>query len=226
VAFSSFSEFAIGSVDSTNFVPVLILNLTALIQARYNGSVMVPDSVTVELHDASSLAQIDQDKELLSSSGTGTFTFHNAINGTNYYIAVKHRNSIETWSATTPSFTSGALNYDFTTAQSQAYGNNLTQFGTKWCIYTGDINQDGYVNLTDLLAVNNDAYNQVTGYVETDLTGDLYTNLSDLIIVNNNAFAIVSKIVPPGVLVSQKSRQQTIFENKSIIINNKPGNIK
>src|ERR1035437_2712585 len=226
VAFSSFSEFAIGSVDSTNFVPVLILNLTALLQARYNGSVMVPDSVTVELHDASSLAQIDQDKELLSSSGTGTFTFHNAINGTNYYIAVKHRNSIETWSATTPSFTSGALNYDFTTAQSQAYGNNLTQFGTKWCIYTGDINQDGYVNLTDLLAVNNDAYNQVTGYVETDLTGDLYTNLSDLIIVNNNAFAIVSKIVPPGVLVSQKSRQQTIFENKSIIINNKPGNIK
>ena len=80
------------------------------------------------------------------------------------------------------------MSYDFTTSQNQAYGSNLVQKGSKWCIYSGDVNQDGYVNLTDLIAVNNDAYNGVTGYTVTDLTGDGFTNLSDLILVNNNAY--------------------------------------
>src|ERR1035437_8570889 len=173
-----------------------VLSLTTLIQARYNGSVMVPDTVTVELHDASSLALFDQNKGLLNASGTGTFIFNNAVNGSNYYIVVKHRNSIETWSASAHSFTSYALSYDFTTAATQAYGSNMVLNGGKYCIYSGDINQDGFINLTDLGAVNNDSYNLVTGYLVTDLTGDLYTNLSDLSIVNNNSYGLVSTKVP------------------------------
>ena len=176
-----------------------VLSLTMLIQARYNGSVMVPDTVTVELHDASSFAWVDQDKELLSTSGTGTFTFTHVTNGTNYYIAVKHRNSIETWSASPHSFNSYALSYNFTTAANQAYANNLILQSGKWCIYSGDINQDGYINLSDYNLINNDSYNLVHGAVVTDLTGDLYTNLSDLIIVNNNSYGLVSKNVPSSV---------------------------
>ena len=132
----------------------------------------------------------------MSTAGVGTFNFTTAVNGTPYYIVVKTWNTVETWSDIAESFTSGALSYDFTSAQTQAYGNNLTQIGTKWCIYSGDIDQDGFVNLTDLIAVNNDAYGGVTGSVVTDLTGDLFTNLSDLIIANNNAYNGVQSHTP------------------------------
>src|ERR1035437_3077003 len=104
--FYSVSSGTNGLAIGGTVTSALTLSLTALIQALYNGSVMVPDTVTVELHDASSLALVDQNKGLLSASGTGTFTFNSAVNGSNYYIAVKHRNSIETWSASAQSFTS------------------------------------------------------------------------------------------------------------------------
>ena len=161
----------------------------------------VPDTVTVELHDATLLLHgLNQDKELLSTSGTGTFTFNNVTNNTNYYIAVKHRNSYSRHGVLHHiALTSYALSYDFTTAPNQAYANNLILVGNKYCIYSGDVNQDGYVNLTDLVAVNNDAYNLVSGYLVTDLTGDLYTDLTDLLIVNNNSYGLVVKNVPSSV---------------------------
>ena len=177
--------------------PMLVLTLTALIEGLYNGSVMVPDTITVELHDPTfTCLVIESQKGVLNTSGMGTFNFAIAKNDYPYFIVVKHRNSIETWSASTQTFTSSELSYDFTTAASQAHGNNMFLKGSKWCIYNGDINQDGYVNLTDLIAVNNDSYDGVTGHVITDITGDQFTNLSDLIIVNNNAYALVCKDLP------------------------------
>jgi endonuclease G len=183
-----------------------VLSLTAFLEGYTNttsGTVMnyAPSAVKVVLHNSTSpYAAVDSATSSLSTAGVGTFTFTTALNSTPYYIAVKSWNTIETWSNTAQSFTSYALSYDFTSAQTQAYGNNLKQIvpGTKWCIYSGDVNQDGYVNVTDLIAVNNDAFNLVTGYVVTDLTGDLYTNLPDLIIDNNNSYGLVSKNVPSG----------------------------
>ena len=187
-----------GTVTSAS----LTLSLTALIQALYNGSVMVPDTVTVELHDASSLALVDQNKGLLSASGTGTFTFNSAVNGSNYYIAVKHRNSIETWSASAQSFTSNALSYNFTTAATQAYGSNLVLKSGKYCIYSGDVNQDGLIDLSDLIAIDNDNANHITGYTNTDINGDSKVDQSDLNIAGNNNTNYFSKSVPtpPSVL--------------------------
>jgi hypothetical protein len=156
-----------------------------------------PSAVTIELHGASSpYALVESQTSSLSTTGVGTFNFTNAAIGTPYYIVVKTLNTLETWSKTTQSFTSGALSYDFTIAQTQAYGNNLKQIGTKWCIYSGDINQDGFINLTDLNSVNNDSYNLVTDNIITDLNGDLYTNLSDLSIVNNNSYIVIQKHTP------------------------------
>jgi|ERR1035437_977040 hypothetical protein len=177
------------------------LSLTAFIQGYTNtgGTAMnyAPSAVTVELHDATSpYALVESQTGSLSTDGNGTFSFTNAVNGTSYYIAVKTWNTLETWSATAQSFTSGALSYDFTSSATQAYASNMMQIGSKWCIYSGDVNQDGYVNLTDLIAVNNDAYLAVTGHVVTDVTGDQYSNLSDLIAVNNNAYLAVQKHTP------------------------------
>ena len=177
------------------------LSLTAFIQGYTNtgGTAMnyAPPAVTVELHDATSpYALVESQTSSLSTAGVGTFTFTTASNSTPYYIAVKTWNTVETWSATAQSFTSGALSYDFTSSATQAYASNMMQIGSKWCIYSGDVNQDGYVNLGDLNLVNNDAYNHVTGSVVTDLNGDLFTNLADLNIVNNNSYNHITAHTP------------------------------
>ncbi|MBL8008845.1 MAG: hypothetical protein JNJ56_15090, partial [Ignavibacteria bacterium] len=77
----------------------------------------------------------------------------------NYYIVVKHRNSIETWSNVVALVRGdgSVYYYDFTTAACQAFGCNQILKGTKYCIYSGDSNQDGIVDASDLSAVENDA---------------------------------------------------------------------
>lgn len=86
----------------------IVLTITALIQGLYNGSTMISDTVTVELHNSSSpYSLVEAQKGVLNTSGTGTFYFSNAVIDTPYYIVVKHRNSIETWSATPQIFRTG-----------------------------------------------------------------------------------------------------------------------
>lgn len=174
-----------------------ITSFKALIEGLYNGTTMNPDTITVELRNSSTpYALIDQAKIYLDNTGTGTGKFYNAINGTPYYLVVKHRNSIETWSASTQTFTNSILSYDFTTASTKAFGNNLKQVGSKWCIYSGDVNQDGFVNTQDLNSVFNANINGVTGYNATDITGDLFTEISDLTIVFINNFLGVERKRP------------------------------
>ncbi len=44
--------------------------------------------------------------------------------------------------------------------------------------------------------IDNDAYNFVTGYVVSDVTGDEVTDGSDAAIVDNNAYNFVTKATP------------------------------
>jgi hypothetical protein len=178
------------------------LNLTAIIEAFYDPSIdlMVSDTAVVYLRNSlSPYAVVDSNKALLNSSGTGTFSFANAVNGAGYYIVVTHRNSIETWSSTAPVFSGGTLTYDFTSAAAQAYGNNMKLVDISpvtYGIYSGDVNKDGTVDLSDLSLIDNDAYNFVSGYVTADLTGDNFVDLADLSIADNNAFNFVSLVRP------------------------------
>ena len=128
------------------------------------------------------------------------FKFFNASSST-YYISIKHRNTIETLSRTGgETFNAGTvMGYDFTSAVSKAFRNNMKQVDTspvKFAIYSGDVNQDGVVDATDLQRVDNHAFNFVTGYVATDLTGDNVVDATDAAIADNNAFNFVSKITP------------------------------
>lgn len=168
----------------------ITLNLNALIEGLYNGSSMVPDTVKVFLRQTSSpFAKVDSVKIVLNSSGNGTGKFYKTPNGT-YYIVVTHRNGLETWSkAGGESLTQGTtINYDFTNASSKAYGNNLVLKGIKWCIYSGDVNQDGIINSNDISLINSDGFSYATGYRNTDLTGDNFVDINDLVICDNNVF--------------------------------------
>ena len=167
------------------------------------------DTVLAYLRNVTSpYDKVDSAKAVIDSTTfTGDFTFWDITNGT-YYIALNHRNSIETWSKIGgEAITKGAaISYDFTDAQNKAYGNNMVQKGTKWCIYSGDVNQDGLVDGTDLAGVDNDNTNFASGYVTTDLTGDNSVDGSDLALVDNNSTAFVTKIVPPGAIAVKREQ--------------------
>ncbi|MEO6695282.1 MAG: LamG-like jellyroll fold domain-containing protein [Ignavibacteria bacterium] len=200
------------------------LHLKAFIQGFYRFSLhkMIKDTAKIFLRNSTSpYIIVDTAKSILDSAGNGTFVFDNASNGTPYYIAAMHRNSIETWSAFPQSFNLNVLNYDFSFSASQAFGNNMiyvdalapppppeedetnekndyqTDGSTeRYAFYSGDTNQDGIVDATDLAMIDNDAYNFSKGYLKSDLTGDNVVDASDAAIADNNAANFVSKITP------------------------------
>ena len=158
------------------------------------------DTMTVYLRNtASPYAKVDSAKAVIDSVNfTGLFKYSYAPAGT-YFIAVKHFNSIETWSKSggfSMNLTDTSF-YDFTTAAAQAYGNNLKLKGTKYCAYSGDINQDGIIDATDLIKVYNDSYVGLTGrYNVSDLNGDSIVDASDISMADNNVYNGVMKIIP------------------------------
>ena len=84
-------------------------------------------------------------------------------------------------------------NYDFTSSVSQAFGNNLKIKGGKYCLFSGDINQDGIIDASDLSFTDNDSYNGVTGrFISSDVTGDNIVDAADVSLVENNSNEIVS----------------------------------
>jgi hypothetical protein len=172
-----------------------LTSFKALIEGLFDGTSMVPDTVTVELRSASfPYNLIDEAKIFLNSSGEGSGQFDNLENGTPYYLVVKHRNALETWSASGQIFTDGSLEYDFTASPGKAYGNNLVLKEEKWCIYSGDVNKDGFIDAADLNLVFNDNINGAEGYIATDLNGDMFTEIDDVnIIFINNVLGIERK---------------------------------
>ena len=178
------------------------LDLTMFIQGFYDSGTdaMISDTVQVKIRNSSPPYDIvDSSKTIVNSSGQGTFLFSNAVNGTNYYIAVKHRNSIETWSSIAKPFTSSLLNYNFTDSTTKAYGSNQFLIDTapiKYGIYNGDVNQDGTIDASDLSEVENDASESLSGYVNSDVTGDNFVDAGDLSMVENNAAISVSAVLP------------------------------
>ncbi len=182
--------------------PFAVLNLTMLVQGFYNptANTMVQDTARVYLRNSTApFAIVDSAKAQLSSAGAGFFSFANAVNGVNYYLQLKHRNSLETWSKTVQTFAGNSLTYNFTTANTQAYGNNMKQVDAspiRFAIFGGDVNQDGTVDATDLSAIDNAASVFVSGYVVTDLTGDNFVDGTDFAIADNNAATFVSLVRP------------------------------
>ncbi len=113
-----------------------------------------------------------------------------------YYLVVKHRNSIETWSSVPINLSlGGSVSYNFSTSDAKAYGNNLKEIADRWVIYCGDVNQDGTVNALDQTAIQSSAIGFVMGYLATDVNGDGVVDAFDLVMTDNNAagFVMVQK---------------------------------
>lgn len=134
---------------------------------------------------------------LLYANGKCSFSIPGTLSGS-YYIVVNHRNSIETWSAAPVALT-GGVNYNFTTAASQAYGNNMKPLaGGVFGFYGGNTSGsiDQKVDGTDMAVVDNGSTILLKGYVTADATGDGKVDGSDMALTDNNATSVITRIKP------------------------------
>ncbi len=186
-------------------MPVYQLNLDMFIQGSYDPDfgfpgIMVQDTVRIKLRSATPpYAIVDSAKTVCSFEGNAYLVPFLNITGSNqYYVTVNHRNSIETWSKTPLTFSPGYLSVDFTDT-SGVFGDNVARIDSipvLYGLFSGDTNQDGTVDATDLSAIDNDAQNFVGGYIVTDLTGDDFVDGTDFAIADNNAANFVSVVRP------------------------------
>jgi len=189
------------------------LTLTSvLLEGLYNGGgamrqaigssgpqwgVGIADHITVELHNAVSYSTIVWSATgiPLSTAGTAVVTVP-AVYGGSYYVTVKHRNSIETTSASPVSFAGTGINISFSSAAA-VYGANLkASVDGYFLLFGGDVNQDGFVDSGDYPAVVNGNFNYLTGYLPADINGDGFIDSGDYPIMVNNNFKYVGTIHP------------------------------
>jgi autotransporter-associated beta strand protein len=184
-----------------------VVNLTMFVQGYYTfdhamNSVRVNQEIegaeisevemlTVELHDAEHYGLVVATTAMLHTDGSLSANFGTVAAGS-YYIAVKGRNMIQTWSAVAQAVGTTPLDYDFSTSASQAYGDNMIDMGDGvFAFYSGDIVQDELIEFSDYSAWETDAFNFAFGDFATDLTGDGLVEFSDYSIWEANAFNFI-----------------------------------
>ena len=209
------SEFYFGETEDYN-VNITgsgkMLNLAVYLEGLYSGSGTmnsanddmgpkyasgIADQISVELHNQAdySIIEYSVSNINLGTNGRASIPIPSGLNGS-YYLTVKHRNSIETTSASPISFASPLMNYVFD-VPAKAFGDNmLLMIDGYYVIYGGDVNQDGYIDTGDMTPVDNAGAAFETGYLPTDCNGDGFVDTGDMTIVDNNGAAFVGTITP------------------------------
>ena len=118
------------STNSFTVISNLTIDVKVFLQGYYLGSgLMTPvlynnglstdpthvDNISIELHDATyPFGVVSTAIGVLKTNGNVQVQFPGALIGSSYYVVIKHRNSIETWSAN-PVLMNASTNFDFTT---------------------------------------------------------------------------------------------------------------
>ena len=158
----------------------------------------ISDKIDVEFHSSSApytvkYAAYELD---LKTDGICTINLPSKFQSS-YYIVIKNRNHLETWSKTAVSFAATSVNYDFTISDSKAYGNNLKQLSTGvYAIMAGDVDANGLIDETDINTIQSDATSFSLGYLTSDVNGDGVVDALDLILTDNNAAHFVMLLKP------------------------------
>ena len=155
------------------------------------------DIISVELHDPVTYATLiyNANNINLNTSGAASIAVPATYNGS-YYLTIRHRNSIATVSSVPVSFASANINYDFSTSATQAFGSNEKNAGGVFLIYGGDVDQDGFLTVTDMANVDNKSATFSTGYLPEDVDGDGFITVVDMAIIDNNSAIFISSITP------------------------------
>ncbi|NVO18052.1 MAG: hypothetical protein HXX13_00035 [Bacteroidetes bacterium] len=189
------------------------LDLSVLIQGLYNTTThkmksavancsgmedAMADNIQVELHNAANYSTVELTRPVvdLSLAGLAKVPVPLSMNSS-YYITVRYRNAVAITSSTPVSINTSGAAYNFTDLSSRAFNNSMVQMSDgKWAMYSGDVNQDGLVDFSDMILVDNDAVASLVGYLPTDCNGDGLVNNLDMILVGTNAQAFVAQAHP------------------------------
>ncbi|MFM9051991.1 MAG: IPT/TIG domain-containing protein, partial [Bacteroidota bacterium] len=170
------------STISNGFTLSNTMNLTiqVLFEGFYRGSGLMINTLggsntdTAEVALAASSAPFNvlySSRATVNTSGTGVFNFTGVPQGYSYYLIIRHRNSMETWSSVPINFSNLALSYDFSNNDANSFGNNVKNLGGgKFGLYSGDVNQDNIIDLTDLNSISSATANGPSGYLSQDIT--------------------------------------------------------
>jgi chitodextrinase len=199
--------FSYGQVEDYTVIidaPVTnsIVNLKLYIEGYYNTSShsMTPvkanqgigtsttdvEDITVELRNATTYALVTSTTTILNTDGSAICTFNTAPNGS-FYLVIKGRNIVQTWSANPVNVGTTPSTYDFTNAANKAFGDNMIQLESGvWGLYSGDINQDDIIDTSDYSVWESDFNSFTFGYFSTDINGDGIVDTSDYSIWEGN----------------------------------------
>jgi hypothetical protein len=211
----TFTTTVSGGLDSTATLLLTInncstsLHLKLFLEGFYNGS----QSMNATLYNLGLANQIDETdsvqlnlwkpnnlnnsqpnfsiKGVLKSNGHVYVSLPAETFGQQFYVAIKHRNSIETWSVS-PIIIQDTTFYDFSNSMNTAFndGINLPLKNSNenvYLIYSGDINQDGSIDIFDMQVAENASTNFEFGYISSDCNGDGSPDIFDMQIIENNA---------------------------------------
>ena len=209
---SSFGNLQIGE-DSTSSSSLTSISIKAYLQGLYIGtSTMnsapfnadgvtpnsISDTIQIELHEAiTPYSLVNSTIDTINTSGLANVNFPNTVIGNSYYVVLKHRNSVATWSSVPVLFSATGTSFDFSTSDAQAYGNNLTDDGNGvYLIYAGDINQDGSVDFNDYPDLDIGSSNGDLGYLPCDLNGDASIDFNDYPLIDLNSSNGIIALTP------------------------------
>lgn len=191
-----------------------ILNVKLFLQGLYAGNGLmyealvsgvpyfgagIADKVTVELHNSAhpyDLVSSYNNLNLATNGMVSPVSVPANLSGY-YYIVIKNRNSIETWSAYSVNFNiPGPITYDFSISTSQAYGNNQLLNGGTALIYSGEAIQDNLIDFSDVSDVFNANIVSLVGYFSQDINGDGLVDFSDVALTYNNSLSTIQVAKP------------------------------
>jgi trimeric autotransporter adhesin len=139
---------------------------------------------------------LKSDGSVVDTNGTNLLTFR-SVNAGNYYVVVRHRNHLAIMSANAVALNTTSTLYDFTTAQTQAYGADaMKDLGSGiYGLYSGDGNSDGQITTLDYDIFLPLVKSATTGYNITDWNMDgLITTLDFDIWLANAKLAKTTKV--------------------------------
>jgi len=117
----------------------------------------------------------------------------------------KRRFSTKIFTSFAVFFLISMIGYSQTSPPNKAFGDNMavvdsvlvgSTYQYIFAIYSGDMTQDGYIDVFDYPIFEQDNFDQASGYNISDLNGDGYTDVFDYPIFEKNNYFQVSLMRP------------------------------
>ncbi len=162
------------------------------------GQDTIADSVTICLaHQSPPNTILYSSPAALTIYGVATGYFPQPILGQDYYIVIKHRNALETWSSLAFGFNDPDTLYDFSDSLGKAFGNNMVEVDSGvFAFHSGDIDQNLVINQADYDLLQTKISQFAYGYLPEDLSGDWLIETADFTLIENKFYQLISRSKP------------------------------